>query len=80
MVNLKIQLSKDSTVTLSSIESSLQPDLRIWLAKDEVVNVGDKGVLRKVQLSLSIDEYNRLKLSLPAIDGLINYHVCTNRF
>ena len=81
MASLKVQLAKDSTISLSTTENSNAKDsIKITITKDEIIRGPEKGILKKTQVSLTVEEYNLLKLSLPALDGILNYHACTKQF
>ena len=82
MANLKVQLSKDSTISLSTTDdcSHLKSSIKITITKDEIQHAGEKSILRKTQVNFTVDEYNMLKLSLPALDGLVNYYACAKQF
>ena len=72
---MKVSLSKTSTISLLTIDKP-----KIVITKDEVVPAVEKSILKKTQVSLSLDEYNLLKMSLPAIDNLINFHACSKQY
>jgi hypothetical protein len=77
MASLKIQLSRDSTICVSASEREGNVT-KVVLIKEEIIYGGEKGILKKTQVALSVDEYNMFKLSLPAVDGVINYYACAN--
>ena len=72
---MKVSLSKTSTISLLTTEKP-----KIVITKDETVPAGEKSILKKTQVSLSLEEYNLLKVSLPAIDSLVNYHACAKQY
>ncbi len=82
MANLKVQLSKDSTISLLTTDdcSHLKSSIKITITKDEIQQAGEKSFLRKTQDYFTADEYSMLKLSLPALDGRVNYHACAKQF
>lgn len=74
---MKLNLSNDTTITLLASEKS---STRIVITKDEIIAAADKGILKKTQVSLTLEEYDMLKISVSSIESLINYHNCANRF
>ena len=81
MANLKVQLTKDCAISLLTTENANGHDsVKITITKDEIVRGPEKGILKKTQVILTVEEYNLLKLSLPALDGLLNYYACTKQF
>ena len=79
MSSLKIQLSPDSTICVSKSEKEGQLS-KIVFIKEEIVYGGEKGILRKSQVTFTVEEYSMLKLSLPAVDGILNYSACAKQF
>ena len=81
MASLKVQLAKDSTISLSTTDNSNSKDsIKITITKDEIIRGPEKGIIKKTQVILTVEEYNLLKLSLPALDGILNYYACTKQF
>ena len=72
---MKVSLSKTSTISLLTIDKP-----KIIITKDELVPAAEKNILKKTQVSLTLEEYNLLKVSLPAIDNLINFHACSKQY
>ena len=79
MSGLKIPISKEAAFALSRTDGN-GGAIKITLSKEEIIPVADKGVLKKTQVSLTLEKYNNLKLCFPAFEGLINYYVCSNQF
>ncbi len=79
---MNVRLSKDSTISLStSSETSIpKEDVKITITKDEIQPAGEKSILKKTKIVFSVDEYNMLKLSLPAVDSLVHYCACVKQF
>ena len=72
---MKVSLSKNSIISLLTTDAP-----RIIITKDETVPVCEKSILKKTQVSLTLDEYNMLKMSMPAIDSLVNYYACSKQY
>jgi hypothetical protein len=79
MTSLKIQLSSESTICVSTTDKH-DNFTKIVFIKDEIISGGEKGIIKKTQVSFTVDEYSMLKLSLPAVDGVINYYACAKQF
>ena len=79
MTSLKIQLSKDSMICVSKSEKEDQISKVVFI-KEEIIYGGEKGILKKTQVTLTVEEYSMLKLSLPAVDGVLNYSACAKQF
>ena len=65
MNNLTLQLSKD-------LEISLQGD-KLYLVRNEIVEVNEHKVLRKQKLNITAVEYYLLKHCITLIDGVLSY-------
>ena len=82
MTSLKVQLTQDSTISLSTTDKTAnsKDSVKITITKDEIIRGPEKGILKKTQVSLTVEEYNLLKLSLPALDGILHYYACSKQF
>ena len=66
MINLQLFLSHDLTHCVDGTEVSL--------LKTEIVDLGEKHILRKSCIQFTLEEYHRLKNCVSIIDDLLQYH------
>ncbi len=66
MINIQLFLSHDLTLCVDGTEISL--------LKTEIVDLGEKHILRKSCIQFTLEEYQRLKNCVSIIDDLLQYH------
>lgn len=69
MEYLKISLSRHTTLSIWMSEDR-QTVEKILMVKEEIIPLLDKNVLTKHQISLTLEEYRLLNISLPSIENL----------
>ena len=69
MANANLCLSNSATISLTSTDP-----VETLITKDIVVPAHEKGILKKTKVSLTLEEYQMLKLAVPALDNILNFN------
>lgn len=66
---MKISLSRTTTLSIWLDEERSKIE-KILMLKDEIVQLAEKSILIKHKISLTVEEYRMLIISLPTIESL----------
>ena len=69
MEYMKISLSRTTTLSIWLDEERSKIE-KILMLKDEIVQLAEKSILIKHKISLTVEEYRMLIISLPTIESL----------
>ena len=72
---LDIRLSNDTSICVCSPHFS--GEVKVCISKDDIVHGPEKSILRKVQIKLSIDEFEKRMQAIPTINKLLQF--CTEQ-